>query len=708
MKTTKKKLHIHNWRPFEEARAFVHSLGLKNKDAWMIWAKSSARQENIPVYPNEAYKNKGWVSWGDWLGTGRIANQNIKFRPFEEARVFVHTLGLKNQAEWYAWAKTSAKPDDIPASPQGTYKNTGWLGLGDWLGTGYIAPTRRNYLPFEEARAFVNTLKIKNVDEWRVWAKDNALQNSIPNDPYQVYSKDWVSWGDWLGTGNKKGGYRSFEDARAYAHTLGLNKSSEWFAWAKTATRPDDIPLNPRTVYKEYWVSMGDWLGTGSIWSALRVYRPFGEARTYAQSLKLKSIAEWNKWAKSGNKPNDIPAYPNHVYRDKGWVTWGNWLGTDNLAPSKHIYRPFEEARLYAQGLSLKNSFEWFAWARTNKRPKDIPASPSETYKSKGWISWSDWLRTKNKKGGWRSYDDTREFVRKLNLAGQSEWANWVKTSAKPDDIPSDPRSAYGKDKWNGWGDWLGTFNRWNKYAVLSFLYSIKPVLGSLQSSELYAIMRQNGMITATKNSKNTNATLIKSIRELCSSPNPEADFEKLISEVERENQLLDEGIDEEQITEIEIIETLVTDELPALRSLQALKAVDELVQAGITSDEETIEFLIANRVSGLWQDVLNNGGAIDLEALRNEKGGMYFETIRSRFLSQYDEAQNLAIPHGYDFRVEGKLAEPNLMQRLAAYRILTEKRLGNWSGVGAGKTLSAILASRVVDARFNHRCCFQ
>ena len=61
---------------------------------------------------------------------------------------------------------------------------------------------------------------------------------------------------------------------------------------------------------------------------------------------------------------------------------------------------------------------------------------------------------------------------------------------------------------------------------------------------------------------------------------------------------------------------------------------------------------------------------------------------------------KQLAIPAGYDFRVEGQLADPNLMQRLTAYRVLTERRLGNWSGVGAGKTLSAILASRVIDAR--------
>ena len=45
-------------------------------------------------------------------------------------------------------------------------------------------------------------------------------------------------------------------------------------------------------------------------------------------------------------------------------------------------------------------------------------------------------------------------------------------------------------------------------------------------------------------------------------------------------------------------------------------------------------------------------------------------------------------------------LNTPNLMQRFTAYHVLSERRLGDWSGVGAGKTLSARFASRVIDAR--------
>ena len=45
-------------------------------------------------------------------------------------------------------------------------------------------------------------------------------------------------------------------------------------------------------------------------------------------------------------------------------------------------------------------------------------------------------------------------------------------------------------------------------------------------------------------------------------------------------------------------------------------------------------------------------------------------------------------------------------MQRLIALRVRDEKRVGNWSGTGAGKTLSAVLASRVIGAQMTLVCC--
>jgi hypothetical protein len=59
------KLKLQN---FLEAREFSRSLGLRSKEDWDAWCKDNIKPNNIPVLPNVAYKNKGWVSYKDWLG----------------------------------------------------------------------------------------------------------------------------------------------------------------------------------------------------------------------------------------------------------------------------------------------------------------------------------------------------------------------------------------------------------------------------------------------------------------------------------------------------------------------------------------------------------------------------------------------------------------------------------------------------------------
>lgn len=701
MKDIKKPLR-RNWCPFKEARVFTHGLGLKNKTEWATWAKSDMRPDDIPATPSEVYKDRGWANWGDWLGT---QNRRGGYRQFQEARTFAHNLGLKSVVEWGVWAKSYARPSDIPADPINAYKSKGWAGWRDWLAISQRIQKTRIYRSFNDARMFVHSLGFKNRAEWNRWSKISDRPLDIPSNPQKTYRDNgWISWGDWLGTGfvvASKRKYLPFNEARAFARTLGMKNKDEWREWAKTKAKLNNIPSNPQGTYKDKgWTNWGDWLGTDYVANQNRSYLTFEEARAFVRSLGLKNQGEWKYWSRSGAKPEKIPTNPHNVYKGQGWTSVGDWLGTRNR---KGGYRPFKEALAFVHDLGLQSRTEWEVWAKSDTRSVDIPSAPRDYYQNKGWVSWGDWLGTGSiapKDRIYRPFEEARAFVRRLGLQGKDEWGAWASSDARPDDIPSGPSRTYRDEGWAGWGDWLGVVNLWNKNAILGFLNGIKFVLRDLQPAELYAIMRQNGMIASSKNATNTNAPLIKSIRDLCSSPNPEADFEKLIAEIEEENELLDEDLPEEQIADIDFIETPNVEELPALRSLAALKAIDELVQAGVTSDEETIEFLIANRVSGLWQTVLNDREAINLEQLRNENGGMHFETIRNRFLTQYDGAQSLTLPRGYDFRVEGKVAQPNLMQRLAAYRIHTERRLGNWSGVGAGKTLSAILASRTIDSR--------
>ena len=323
----------------------------------------------------------------------RYARIDMDYRSFEAARAYVHTLGLKSQAEWFAWRKSGARPHDIPSNPHTTYASSGWLSMGDFLGfaEGKVAGSYRS---FEDARAYVRTLGLKSQKEWEVWRKSGDRPHDIPSDPWTTYaSSGWTSWGDFLGysIGKVAGSYRSFEKAREYARTLGLKSEKEWNAWRKSGARPHDIPSGPQTTYKSSgWISYPDFLGY-NMGKVAGSFRTFEDARTYVRAFGVKSEKEWREWSKTKARPPDIPSAPDKTYKESGWTSWGDFLGyADGKVAGS--YRSFEEARTYVRTLGLKSAKEWEALSSSGKRPHDIPSNPQKTYKESGWTSWGDFL----------------------------------------------------------------------------------------------------------------------------------------------------------------------------------------------------------------------------------------------------------------------------------------------------------------------------
>ena len=354
-----------SWRPFEEAREFVRALNLTNQGDWInLCAEKTPHKRrplDIPSNPDKCYKNTGWISMGDWLGTGNISNRDKQFMPFSEARKFVHTLGIKSIKEWRAYckgelpSKQPPKPKNLPASPEKTYLKDGWKGMGDWLGTNRLATNVRTYRSFKDAKRFVHKLSLKNQEDWlRLCAKSadepGALPIDIPHSPHAVYKdKGWISIGDWLGTGfvaTSKRRLLGFVEARDFARKLGIKTKEEWGKYAKGDLKrsnisplPVDIPASPSTTYKDSgWAGWGDWLGTGAIATFEKKYATFAEAKKYAKSLKLKSVSEWRAFcklaAKNGNMPPNISASPQKTYAKKGWSGWSDWLG-NGVTPKK-------------------------------------------------------------------------------------------------------------------------------------------------------------------------------------------------------------------------------------------------------------------------------------------------------------------------------------------------------------------------------------
>ena len=65
------------WRPFEEAREFIRSLKLKNKNEWKQYCESDEKPVDIPSLPDKIYRNKGWNGYLDWLGNEAKRNRKL-------------------------------------------------------------------------------------------------------------------------------------------------------------------------------------------------------------------------------------------------------------------------------------------------------------------------------------------------------------------------------------------------------------------------------------------------------------------------------------------------------------------------------------------------------------------------------------------------------------------------------------------------------
>jgi hypothetical protein len=173
--------------------------------------------------------------------------------------------------------------------------------------------------------------------------------------------------------------FRDFESAREFAQSLGLKGAKDWGEYCKSGNKPDNIPSSPQKVFKNKdWKDWGDWTGTGNTYK--KEFIDFESAKKFVRKLNLKSGTYWSDYCKSGNKPDNIPRRPDQIYKNKGWTTWGDFLGTGIVASQLKQYRSFAEAREFVRSLGLKGVKEWYDYCKSGKKPDDIPTAPWNVY----------------------------------------------------------------------------------------------------------------------------------------------------------------------------------------------------------------------------------------------------------------------------------------------------------------------------------------
>jgi superfamily II DNA or RNA helicase len=453
------KLDYLEW---EIAREIVNNLKLKNRQDWINYINSKKYNTSIPKAPQSTYKNKGWKGWGDFFGTGYEVNR--EWLDYKEARDFVWGLNLKKRSDWYLFCKSGNKPNNIPSNPEKTYKNNGWNGIGDWIGTFTISPKDRKYIEFSSAKEFVRKLNFKSKNEWILYCSSGEKPDNIPYSPERVYSKSnqWLNYSDWLGikliTEIKKE-YLSFQDARKFVRLLKLENGERWKEYCKSGNKPLNIPSNPHVTYKNQgWTNISDWLNSKDN-SQNRDFLTYLELKEHIKKFKITSLAEWKVFCKSKLHTPNVPKAPSLYYQE--WKSWGDFLGTGY--ETNRDFLPYQEAKVIIHTLNLKNQKDWRNWSKSGVKPINIPGNPHKIYsKTNEWKGFGDWLGTgvvAASKMEFVDFETARNHARNLKLNSVKEWNLYSKSGKRPNNIPSNPQNPYKNTGWKGWADFLGKDN---------------------------------------------------------------------------------------------------------------------------------------------------------------------------------------------------------------------------------------------------------
>lgn len=312
---------------FEEVVKFVQSLKLENYRQWLTWCETNNPPEGIPHALKHVY---GGEHDFDLLFPAKGKTQ---FVPYHEARKYCRRLGISSYRDWTTWIKTNELPDTIPRAPHRAYgaqfSIMDYFDSAHWKHEkekqkrreiqehdailGVDKAVASGYLPYNQAKAFVQTFGFTSVKQYNDWLKKAGPEHpEIPVRPTVTYREKWNGWAEFIGVNFKEGhytdhGFCSYVEAKQFVQVLRLKSREEWKQWCRSNrdTRLD-IPRLPQKAYKEYWEGWEKFLGTNIV-DAITVRQTAGQALFIAHETGTPS----NVFV-----INVEPAGPTAVYED--------------------------------------------------------------------------------------------------------------------------------------------------------------------------------------------------------------------------------------------------------------------------------------------------------------------------------------------------------------------------------------------------------
>ena len=277
-------------------------------------------------------------------------------------------------------------------------------------------------------------------------------------------------------------------------------------------------------------------------------------------------------------------------------------------------------------------------------------------------------------------------------------------------------------DSWVDIYDWLGTESPvGSPRAVKELLRSLidSKVIYQWDEAVLYSFLLRKGVLNLNGNrhldflnnlakASKTKAGLAAIEDYATSDSEIPPDTSRYSSdEIDEDAEIIDTEIETATSEELaNLVEEDSTLDSDVISPIERILSTTEILES-ISVDEEAIQFYVAYSINQLWKNAfLDEEGTIKQVQTLEKKDNKYRNLVVKTFLEDYNNSKNLKIPENYIFSDGQKLIEPFLMQKYVAYKINQLSHFGNFSGTGAGKTLSAILASRIMDSKVTLIIC--
>ncbi len=434
-----------NWLPYLEAENIVKKYQFKNLDDYRKRSRNYPELLNIPLNADRYYREKGWTSWGNFLGTGYVANFLREWRDFNKAKEFAHSLNLNSGDEWKDLGNKNKLPNDLPYNPDQAYRNKGWKNWPDFIGT----DDRTVLFNFVQAKEIAKKYKITTQKQWVDGIKYKILPKGLPVGPGLTYKNDWLGWPNFLGTEKN---FLDFNEAHKIIFKKQIKSEGMWRKLIQEGKIPRNIPKNPDSFYKNKgWINWPHWLRKEKIIKKFN----YDEASEYCKKIGLKRQVDFQKLKKTKNFPLRMPKEPNKVYKNNGWVDWPTFLQSSIIPINLRKIDDFQKAKKFVKENNIKSSTEWTRFVNEGKIPENLPLKPDFYYRNKGWKGWNDFTGTE-KIDYDLTYFQARKIVRALGLKSNKEWLEYAYSKNKHPKLPKQPRIKYLNKGWSGMDDWLG------------------------------------------------------------------------------------------------------------------------------------------------------------------------------------------------------------------------------------------------------------